>query len=351
MVDRVTRELSQNVLVLRDGGPMRTRLICALEEADVYEEDGRAVLRTRTEGSPRLRYLLDPDADLYSLLCCTEQSILRRPFEIHMPAMPSEPLSREFVGPTLVVPIDAYEPMGRDDITVAVQMPSEDIAIPEGVSEVHVELPTNGEMPECWPSTSIPIVAILPLNTSLAGDALTPIMHAMGTGRIPFRELRVRVSPRAYLEREQRPPFLSEVIEVVASAAGCDTVSLMRELALRGRLMEKGIRRHLVPDPAFVTWVFRGHRVRGLVPATDHFPVPRRSSRREILRGTPESERDRLLSYLGLLEDTTCRAQSLAQRNLFAVSVHFMDNPDVPLPSPHGGITSWTGGELSSYGI
>jgi len=350
MVDRVTRELSRNVLVLRDGGPMRTRLICALDEADVYEEDGRAVLRTRTDETSRLRYLLDPDADLYSLLCCTEQSILKRSFEVHLPSMPSEPLARELIGPTLVVPIDEYKPLDRDDISLAVRVSSDDCEIPEGVSEVHCTLPSNGEMAESWPSTKVPVVAVLPLNTSQAGDALTPTMHAMGTGRIPFRELRVRVSPRAYLERGQRPPFLSEVIEAVAAAAGCDTVSLMRELALRGRLMEKGIRRHLVPDPAFVTWIFRGHRVRGLVPATDHFPVPKRSSRREILRGTPESERDRLLSYLGLLEDTVCRAQSLAQRDLFAVSVHFLDNPDVPLPSPHGGITSWTGSELVSFG-
>jgi hypothetical protein len=64
------------------------------------------------------------------------------------------------------------------------------------------------------------------------------------------------------------------------------------------------------------------------------------------LRGTPETEHDRLLSYLALIEDPRSRLQVFEERGLFVVSIHFRPNPGVSLQPEHGGIVELPGGEL-----
>jgi len=334
--------------VVNASSPLRSRLICALDNAEVLEEDGRAVLHILGNKNRKLRFLLDPDADLYSLLCCTGQDVLRRTFEVHLSSVPKEPLPRALIGPMLLLPKGTPQVPACEGAIFGLKISGDTDAVPPGLNEVHMHFQTGEDFLEEWPVLDTPLVVTVDLDAPDVIDVLTPFLHQMGTGRNPVRELRLRVDPRVYLTRGQRPPFLSEVLEAVAAAVGCDPISLMRELALRGRLMPRGMRRHLVPDPAFVTWTFRSHRVRGLVPVTDHFPVPKRASHAEILRGTPESERERLLAYLSLLEDTSPRLRALEKRDLFAVSVNFLDNPELPLPSPHGGITCWDDEQLRS---
>ncbi len=346
MNDRVTRELTPNMEVMNASSPLRSRLICALENAEVLEEDGRAVLHVAEKGAGKLRFLLDTDADLYSLLCCTDQDILRRTFEVHLTSEELGTMPRALIGPTVLLPQGTAELPAQDGAVFGLKVNDHNDTVPPGLDEVHMHLQSGEDLLEDWPVYDAPLVVTVDLDAPGVLDILSPFAHGMGSGRYPVRELRLRVDPRVYLTRGQRPPFLSEILEAVAVAVGCDPISLMRELALRGRLMPRGMRRHLVPDPAFVTWTFRSHRLRGLVPVTDHFPVPKRASHAEILRGTPESERERLLSYLSLLEDTAPRARAFEKRDLFAISVHFLDNPELPLPSPHGGITVWDKEEL-----
>ena len=332
--------------VMNASSPLRTRLICTLDNAEVLEEDGRAVLHVVEKGAGKLRFLLDTDADLYSLLCCTEQDILRRSFEVHLGSAPMGSMPRALIGPTVLLPQGTAELPVQEGAVFGLKVNDQNDPVPPGLDEVHMHFQSCDDLLEEWPVYDAPLVVTVDLDAPGVLDILSPFAHGMGSGRYPVRELRLRVDPRVYLTRGQRPPFLSEILEAIAVAVGCDPISLMRELALRGRLMPRGMRRHLVPDPAFVTWTFRSHRVRGLVPVTDHFPVPKRASHAEILRGTPDSERERLLSYLSLLEDAEPRARAFEKRDLFAISVHFLDNPELPLPSPHGGITMWDKDEL-----
>lgn len=348
MADRITREVTPFVLVL-DGsaGTTRTRLLHAIDGGEILDEDGRAVLKTRSaDGRPK-RILLDPDADLYGLVSGTEADLLRRPFEVHVSeAFGPGGVPHELRGVTLVVP-EHLAPTLPEGTVFAIDAPAGTQRVAANAAEAHVRLPAGDVVLEVWPDPPPPAMAVLPLGRPEATEQLSQLLHGMGSGRIPVRELRLRIDPRAYQLRERRPPFISEVIEGVASAVGCGTTSLVRELALRQRLLERGLRRHLMPDPFFVTWTFRGHKTRGLVPATDQFPVPRRPSRQEILRGTPESERERLIAYLALLEDPRPRLAALEARDLFAVSVHFLPNPDLPIVPQHGGIMRWVGGRLA----
>jgi hypothetical protein len=184
------------------------------------------------------------------------------------------------------------------------------------------------------------------LGRAKSTEILPELMHAMGSGRCPLRELRLRVEPNLFQAQNRRPPFLSEVVELVSSASGVSPVSLSRDLALRHRMLSRGMRRHLIPEPYFVTWLFRGHKFRGLISITDQFPIPRRASRQEIMRGTPESERDRLIMFLSLMDDTSPRLTALAERDFFAVSVHFLPNLGIPILPNHGGISAWDGEQL-----
>ncbi|MFT7623985.1 MAG: hypothetical protein ACI9WU_003171, partial [Myxococcota bacterium] len=276
------------------------------------------------------------------------QAQLTRCFEVHADVADLQgELPRALHGTTVVVPWESGPLPTLDGADIAVSVPTGVPAVPVGAAEVHVML--RDEIPESWP-TGAPVCGVLPVDKPSSTDILPELMHGMGTGRIPVRELRLRIDPRVYQRKDRRPPFLSEVVEAVASAIGCSDTQLARELALRGRLAKLGPRRHLLPDPYFITWILRGHRTRGLVPTTDHFPLPRRVSRRELLRGTPETEHPRLLAYLSLLEDSKPRLQALAERDLFAVSVHFMANPDLPLFPNHGGIGEWKDGRLIPLG-
>ena len=342
--ERITREVTPYVEVLSGFEPLRQRRLRELSVGDVFEEAGRAILKTASGplGQPQ-RVLLDPDADLYMLVSGTEPSLLEQYFEVQLDSVPAGPIPRPLRGLTLVLPFTGEVPPPDPDVAWAVPVPSGTRDVPDGLSEVHVLLDPRAGLPEHWPDPSPPLLGVLPLGAPEATELLPPILHAMGTGRIPLRELRLRIDHVGYRARNRRAPFLSEVEEGVAAAAGCSSASLRRELALRQRLLGLGLRRHLLPDPFFVTWLFRGHRSRGLVSATDRFPVPRRASRQEVLRGTPEEDRPRLLAYLSLLDAPGSRLQALADRDLFAVSIHMLPNPDLRIPPDHGGIGRWDG--------
>lgn len=346
--DRITRDLTPMVEVVTGPAPPRSRLVLQTEAGALFEEDGRAVFKMPGPTGRPIRILVDPDIDLYELVCGTSPGMLSSVWEIQTDRVP-EPLPRELRGATLVLPYDTPAPMGIQ-AAVAQTVPAGNTIASRHVDEVHINLGDPAELPTAWPNPSPPICVNVPISGSESTDVLPELLHGMGSGRLPVREVRLRINPRLFQIKDRRPPFLSEVVEAVAASAGCSTSQLGRELALRGRLVGRGLRRHLLPDPYFVTWIFRGHKTRGLLPATDHFPVPRRASRQEILRGTPESEHERLLSYLSLLEDSRPRLRALADRNLFAVSAHFLPNPDLPMFPNHGGICRWHGGRTVPLG-
>lgn len=332
------------------GSPLsvRSQLLLQNESGAIFDEEGRAVFKMPGPVGRPIRILLDPDADLYRLALGTEPDLLRRCFEVHLPAPPSGPLPYDLRGMTLVSPCaEGARLPAYPDLHLAAAVPQGTVSAPLGSGEVHVEITDPEKLPDSWPSDGGPLLGVLPLSKPGSTDLLPELTHGMGTGKFPFRELRLRVRPQHYQLNQRRPPFLSEVVEAVATAVGCSTNQLARELALRGRMVKRGLRRHLLPDPYFVTWVFRAHQSRGLVPATRNFPIPRRGSRQEMLRGTPESEHQRLFSYLGLLEDSQPRLLALAERDLFAVSVHYLPNPDLPLFPDHGGIARWDGSSLT----
>ncbi len=345
--ERITREVTPLVEVLASPQSVRSRLIQQTDSGAVFEDEGRVVFKMPGPTGRPIRLLLDPDVDLYSLVLGTDSGLLTRYFEVHVNTVPHE-LPRSLRGTTLVAPWQSGPLSTPPDAEVAVRVPRNHPAAPANAAGIFVELAED--IPEVWPASGPPICAEVPVVRPSSTDILPQLMHGMGTGRYPVRELRMRIDPTVFQKKDRRPPFLSEVVEVVASAAGCSTSQLGRELALRGRLVKLGLRRHLLPDPYFVTWIFRAHRTRGLVPATDHFPIPRRVSKRELMRGTPESEHPRLMAYLGLLEDSKPRLQALAERDLFAVSVHFLPNPDMPLFPNHGGIGRWNGSRLLPLG-
>ena len=333
--------------ILEDAGPPRSRLLLQTDHGSIHEEDGRAVFQFPGPTRRALRVLMDPDGDLVELLVGTDDELLKRYFEVHLRKPPTPEQVRLLRGMTLVIPhrTGADIPVTAD-VNLAVNVPLGAQTVPLNVAEVHMTMAEPYTIPSAWPEPSPPILVNLPLSSAAAADVLPELLHGMGAGRLPIRELRLRINPRAYQHRGRRTPFLSEVVEAVGAAVGCSAAQLAREQALRQRLIPLGLRRHLLPDPFFVTWLFRGHRTHGLVPATKHFPVPSRGSRREILRGTPESERERLLAYLSLMEDSAPRLQALAERNLFAVSAHILPNPDLPLFPEHGGIVRDDGRKL-----
>jgi len=346
--DRITREVTPFVEVLAATQADRTRLIQRFTDgAAIFEEDGRMVLHQPSRGGHFKRILLDPDADIYSLAITPQPDLLSGSFETHLPEVPEGDLPRALHGRTLVVPHQGIMAPTSSDANFAVSVLAEARHVPANASEIHMDLSACTDLPDIWPEAPPPICAIVRLGRDASSDLLSQVMLAMGTGRVPVRELRVRIDPRQFQVKNRRSPFLSEVVELITAASGVSVVSLSRELALRRRLLELGMRRHLIPDPYFVTWLFRGNRSRGLVSATDNFPIPRRASRREILRGTPDSEHGRLQEYLSLMEDTKPRLQALAERDLYAVSVHFLPNPDLPLMPNHGGITQMINDELA----
>ena len=349
--DRITREVTPFVEVVQGVQPVRARVLLHTEVGAIHDDDGRAIYTIPSPLGHPTRVLLDPDADLYELVLGTDRELLRERFEVHLPALPRGPVPRELRGRTLVLKNPAGSLPHLPDACFAAEIPEGHSFVPKtGVAEVHVVLSGSEELPTVWPETQAPVVAVLDLSHPDATEVLPQLMHAMGSGRCPVRELRLRVDPQVFQSRGLRAPFMSEVVEAIASGSGCTTTQLARELALRQRMVPRGLCRHLLPDPYFSTWTFRGHRTRGLVPATDHFPVPQRASRREIMRGTPESEHERLIAYLSLLGDSSPRAQALQDRHLFAVSLHFLPNPDVPLYPNHGGIGVWNGIELTPLG-
>jgi hypothetical protein len=345
--DRVTREVTPFVEVHRDPSAHHPRVLRTTDAGEVVEEDGRVVYRVRNAAGPRGydRILLDSDGPFFETLLKGEPDALTRPFEIHVDdvsALPAGPFSAPFAGATLVVrPSDVGAVAGRG-ATIAVRAEL-GVAFPRGADEAHFDV----VIPDDAPLTlSVPGLARMAFDHPAASEHLPTLLHGMGTGRRALREVRLIVDPNAYQARGRRPPFASEVVEAVASALGVPTAQLTREIVFRERLSALGLRRHLMPDPHFLTFTFRGHRTRGLVPATTLFSLPSRGSRREVLRGTPETEHDRLLSYLALLEDPRSRLEAFEERGLFAVSVHFRPNPDVPLTPDHGGIVCFRGGQL-----
>ena len=348
--DRTTRELTPLVEVVGPPTSLHGRLILQTEAGAIFEEDGRVVFKMPTASGRPVRILVDPDVDLYELIVGTDQSLLDRCFEVHVPGMFGGDLPRPLQGATRVVPPDGTTVPVFEGQRLAIEVPAGTEQVPSTISEVHVMLTDSEAIPTVWPRTEVPIVAIVPISGPESADVLPQLMHGMGTGRCPVRELRLRINPRVFQVKDRRAPFMSEVVEAVAAGVGCSTTQLAREMALRNRLLGRGIRRHMLPDPFFTTWIFRGHRSRGLVPATDHFPVPRRASRQEILRGTPESEHERLLAYLSLLEASASRLDALQERKRFAVSVHFLPNPDLPIFPNHGGIGRWDWRQLQSLG-
>ncbi|MFT5430401.1 MAG: hypothetical protein ACI9OJ_001075 [Myxococcota bacterium] len=350
MSDRITREVTPFVEVLAGGGSQRTRTLLSAPTGDVLEEDGRVLLRVPGPRGRPQRILIDPDADLFEFVLGTEVERLRGVFEIHLREALSE-VPAHLHGATFIVAPEQFAAMSALSPRVGVRIDSPEVELPDGPVEVHYHLPQSGPLPTTWPKSNTPICVVVPLANPEAVEALPQLLFGMGSGQVPARELRLTLDPRAFQVRDRRAPFLSEVVEAVASAAGCAHSQLVREMALRQRMVSRGVRRHLLPDPYLTTWTFRPHSALGLVPATDQFPVPRRSSRREILRGTPESEHERLLQYLSLLEDSAPRASALAQRDLFAVSVHFLANPDLPLTPNHGGICRFEPGVDGRDGV
>jgi hypothetical protein len=326
----------------------RSRLIRKYDSGDAYEEDGRMVFHMKGRAGRAKHLLLDPDSDLFQLVCGAEPEMLRSSFEIHMDKAPTGELPRLLHGHTLVVPHQGVLAPEREEAAFAVKVSRDAQSIPTNAAEIHMDVTSMTELPVAWPNPSPPILGEVALGRMDSADMLPEFMHAMGSGRCPLRELRLRVEPEVFQAKNRRPPFLSEVLELISSASGVSPASLSRDLALRHRLLERGMRRHLVPEPYFVTWLFRGHKSRGLVSITDQFPIPRRVSNQEILRGTPDSERDRLLLFLSLLDDTSPRLAALAERGFFAVSVHFLPNPSLPLKPDHGGITRWNGTALEA---
>jgi hypothetical protein len=346
MSDRITREVTPFVEVLKDPAGRKPRLLRSADYGEIVEEDGRAVLRVVTPGGKETqRLLLDPDGLLWQSLLASPVDWLERAFEVHLEAAPKGPVEA-LAGRTWVLPeASAGLRLDGGQNAVVIAVPASGAPPPtlsEHVSEVHFRL-EPGALP---PSVRVPAIGCLDFARPEVVDELPTLLHAMGSGRVGLREVRIRVEPLHYHGRGRRPPFLSEVIDAVASAIGVPAQQLTRELAFRTRLSDLGIRRHLVPEPFFTTFTFRGHRTRGLVPATTLFSLPKRGSRRDVLRGTPESEHDRLVDYLGLLEDPTPRLTALAARGLFAVSIHVLPNPDVPITPNHGGIARWVHGEI-----
>ena len=342
MGDRITRELTPFVEVLRGPGARKPRLLRAAASGDIYDEDGRAVLRVRGGPAGGQRLLLDADAPLWDSLLATDPEWLELPFEVHLDHRP-DVLPEVLTGRTLVVSRDdAVAPLVDAHLAVALAVGA---PVPAGAREVHLELGDATEVP----ALPVPTLAWQSYARPDIEEQLPALLHGMGTGRVAARELRLRVDPLAFQERGRRPPFLSEVIETIANALAVPVPQLTRELAFRARLLETGIRRHLLPDPYLVTLTFRGHRSRGLVPATTLFSLPSRGSRKEVLRGTPESEHEHLGEYLEFLEDPGPRLLALATRELFAVSIHVLPNPDVPLVPNHGGIARWRDGSFVPY--
>ncbi len=344
--DRVTREVTPFVDVLEAALPARVRLLADTPAGPIFEEEGRAVLELGTPPREK-RVLLDRDADLYALLLGADGAALDELMEVLLPdGLPNEPLPSALHGTTLVLSERPERPPELAGVSFAVTASVSSLArldpIPPWAVAVHV----SGARPRPVeaPPHSTPVCWTTPFASDSDLDALPELFLAMGTGRTPVRELRLRVDPAADLERGRRPPFPSEVVDVIAQAVGCESASLMRELALRRRLAEKGLHRAWLAEPHHVSWLFWGHPALGLVPATDHFPVPRRSSRQDLLRGTPDTVRPQLLAYLGLLDDMRPRHLALAAHGLYCVSLHVLPSPSAPFLPNHGGIVAWRSG-------
>ncbi|HIA03830.1 MAG TPA: hypothetical protein EYN06_06840 [Myxococcales bacterium] len=346
MSDRITREVTPFVEVLEATRGARCRLVRQYDNCAAFEEDGRMVLHVPGTAGRIKRLLLDPDSDLYQFVCGAEPEHLKSSFEIHLDKLPKGELPRILHGHTLVISHQGVLAPECEDAEIAVRSSLDQSRVPTNAAEVHLDLTHLKEMPSRWPSPSPPMLGEISLGRAESTEILPELMHAMGSGRCPLRELRLRVEPSLFQAKNRRSPFLSEVVELISSASGVSPVSLSRDLALRHRLLSHGMRRHLVPEPYFVTWLFRGHNSRGLISVTDQFPIPRRPSRKEILRGTPESEHDRLLKFLSLLDDTSPRLSAFAERGFFAVSVHFLPNKGLAIRPNHGGITYWDGQNL-----
>ena len=342
MTDRVTRPVTPFVEIVSGSPHDRVECIRRTGAGDVVIDDGRVLLRIGSQGSGHTtRILLDPDADLYGYLARTAPADLRSVFEVHLSKKDEGLLPSHVRGLTVVLPWQSGQAIPNwPDVSLALSAEASELptAVPAHVSEVQITISDTEQLPEQLAAVGVPVVVILPLHRYNSVDALPPLFHGMGTGRFKIREIRLRIDPRSYQIRDRRAPFCSEVAEAIASAAGCNTGHLARELAFRERVMHRGCVRHLRSDPYFVTWLFQGHPTRGLVPAAANFPVPRRASRRELLRAAPDSEHQRLVAYLDLLESPESRLCALAERNLYAVSVHYLPNPDLPLRPEHGGI-------------
>ena len=342
MADRVTRPVTPFVEIIHGEPTNRVEVIRKIEAGDIVAVDGRIVLRLNAiGGAPHTRILLDPDSDFYGYIARSEPADLRAIFEVHLKERWHGLLPAQVRGLTVVVPwAGGGEIPHWPDVSLALAVTDEwpATALPNHVSEVHVTLPGDQRDTPDLSQFQRPVAAILPLHRADSFEVLPRLLHGMGTGRLDIRELRLRIDPRSYQVRDRRSPFCSEVAEAIATAAGCNTGQLTRELAFRERVLHRGSVRHFRPDPYFVTWLFRGHPTKGLVPAANGFPVPRRASRRELLRTAPESEHERILAYLELMESHGSRLQALENRELYAVSVHYLPNPDLPIRPEHGGI-------------
>lgn len=350
MTERVTRPVTPFVEVVQGSAAERVELIRQTDAGDLVVDDGRVLLRVgAAEGQRATRILLDPDADVYGYLARTDPAELRPVFEAHLKGPVDGLLSTRLQGLTVVLPWQTGEAIPHWPnvyLALAVDGTAGPTSVPPHVSEVQLLLSDNGCAPESLPDPGVPVVAVLPLRRPESVEALPPLLHGMGTGRLPIREVRLRIDPRFYQLSDRRAPFCSEVLEAIASATGCGTGQLVRELAFRERVLHRGSSRHLRADPYFVTWLFRGHPTRGLVPAASRFPVPDRASRREILKTAPESEHESLVAYLDMLESPENRLAAFAARGLFSVSVHYMPNPDLPLRPQHGGIVRVDGDDF-----
>jgi hypothetical protein len=69
------------------------------------------------------------------------------------------------------------------------------------------------------PSIALPAIGCLDFARPEVVDELPTLLHAMGSGRVGLREVRIRVEPLHYHGRGRRPPFLSEVIDAGARLA------------------------------------------------------------------------------------------------------------------------------------
>ena len=263
--------------VIQGTGADRVEVLRQTDIGDLVVDDGRVVLRIgAAEGRPSTRILLDPDADLYGYLARTEPSVLRPIFEAHLNEAIPGLLPTSLQGLTLALPwrpgmaIPNWPDVYLALVSTNTEGPD---TVPSHVSEVHLTLPDDGSAPDQLVDPGVPVVAILPLRRPESVEALPQLLHGMGTGRLPIREVRLRIDPRFYQVRDRRAPFCSEVVEAVASATGCSTGQLVRELAFRERVLTRSCVRHLHADPYFVTWLFRGHLKR-LTPAAAKFPVP-----------------------------------------------------------------------------